>query len=299
MAALPRIPPSFLLLDFALLILLLYLIHPVLGSAPFWAHVLRTLFSSNNLAFYPYYLAGFVGILALIGPAVVLSGAALPLIFHHLRQREGDLGAVAGTIYGWNTAGSLLGALLGGYLLLFWLDLDQVYRIAVASLGVATALLFVRFYGVSRLAGAAVLAGTLGALFVMKPWDPHLLAAGLFRYRQLVPVTPYEPDTVLRWAQQNTTLLAYEDDPTASVAVLEARPTSTLRSLAIINNGKSDGSTFFDYPTMGLAALLPALVTERLEDAFVIGYGTGVTVGELAALRSTRKVVVAEISPAS
>src|SRR5690606_26104164 len=86
-SVLPRIPPALLLVDLGLLILLLYLIHPVLGVGPFWAHVLRTVFSTNNLAFYPYYLAGFAGILLLVGPAVVLSGAALPLLFHQLRDR--------------------------------------------------------------------------------------------------------------------------------------------------------------------------------------------------------------------
>ena len=33
---------------------------------------------------------------------------------------------MAGRLYAWNTVGSLLGALLGGYALLFWLDLDHV-----------------------------------------------------------------------------------------------------------------------------------------------------------------------------
>ena len=47
---------------------------------------------------------------------------------------------------------------------------------------------------------------------------------------------------------------------------------------------------------MAFAALLPALFANRVERSFVIGYGTGVTVGELAALESTREVVVAEIS---
>jgi hypothetical protein len=71
--------------------------------------------------------------LAAIGPAVVLSGAALPLLFHHLRRESSDLGLVAGRLYSWNTVGSLCGALLGGYALLFWLDLDQVFTLAVAQ----------------------------------------------------------------------------------------------------------------------------------------------------------------------
>lgn len=42
--------------------------------------------------------------------------------------------------------------------------------------------------------------------------------------------------------------------------------------------------------------MLPALLAHRAENAFVIGYGTGVTVGELAALQSIRHVEVAEIA---
>jgi spermidine synthase len=49
---------------------------------------------------------------------------------------------------------------------------------------------------------------------------------------------------------------------------------------------------------MALLGLLPALFEPRLERAFVIGWGTGVTAGELAALSTTREVVVAEISSA-
>jgi spermidine synthase len=295
-SALPRIPSWLLLADLGLLIALLYAVHPILGVGPFWAHVLRTLFSSSPLAFHPYFLAGFLGLLLLIGPAVVLSGATLPLLFHQLRDREGDLGAVAGALYGWNTVGSLLGALLGGYVLLFWLDLDHVYRIALAALALATALLFSRRYGVSRLGAAAVLLGILGALWVLRPWDPRQLAMGLYRSREPRAVAPYTPKTLSEQKYRRIRMLFYDDDPIASVSVFEVdRGGRTARS--IINNGKSDGATDADYPTMGLLAALPALVADRVERAFVIGYGTGVTVGELAALDSTHEVVVAEISP--
>ncbi|HSJ96941.1 MAG TPA: fused MFS/spermidine synthase, partial [Myxococcota bacterium] len=304
-SALPRIPRALLLADLALLIVLLYAIHPVLGVGSFWAHVLRTLFSSTDLAFYPYYLAGFLGILVLVGPAVVLSGAALPLLFHQLRDREGDLGAVAGALYGWNTIGSLVGALLGGYVLLFWIDLDDVYRIALAALAVGAVLLLVRLYDVSRLAGAAILLGVLGALWMLEPWDPRQLSAGHFRSRQLLPLPRYDAVSAEQYTHGQQELRFYDDDPTASIAVYEVPLAGSRSGLAILSNGKSDGISNgggsgparTDYPTMGLAALLPALVADQLESAFVIGFGTGVTVGELAALDATQRVVVAEISP--
>jgi SAM-dependent methyltransferase len=49
---------------------------------------------------------------------------------------------------------------------------------------------------------------------------------------------------------------------------------------------------------MSMLALLPALLAEEPESCFVIGYGTGVTAGELAALSWVRRVEVAEISRA-
>ena len=39
-----------------------------------------------------------------------------------------------------NTAGSVFGALLGGYALFFWLDLHHVYRIALVAIAAAAAL---------------------------------------------------------------------------------------------------------------------------------------------------------------
>jgi spermidine synthase len=74
---------------------------------------------------------------AVIGIPVALSGAVLPLMFHALRERVGDLGAAAGRLYSWNTLGSLLGALIGGYALLFWLDLHHTFRIAMAAIAIA------------------------------------------------------------------------------------------------------------------------------------------------------------------
>ena len=47
-----------------------------------------------------------------------------------------------------------------------------------------------------------------------------------------------------------------------------------------------------------MLALVPALFADEYESCFVIGYGTGVTAGELAALSSVRRVEVAEISRA-
>ena len=293
----PRSAPAVCI--FALAALLLALYRP-LPDAPYYAHVLRTFFRDLDAAFYPFWLAAFLCILAVLALPVGLAGATLPLLFHQLRREVGNLGDVAGRLYSWNTVGSLLGALLGGYVLLVWLDLHHVFRLAIAAVALAGLVLTVRVHGLSR-AGAAVLgAAALGGLVFAGAWEPQRLSAGLFRYRAPGPASYQGPDVMLAGA---ASIPFYDDDPTASVTVMESHR-SGLRAVAIITNGKPDGtlvvgghdSLVGDYPTMALAALLPCLFAERCEEAFVIGYGTGVTVGEFAALDAMRHVEVAEIS---
>jgi predicted membrane-bound spermidine synthase len=296
-SALPRVPASALLVNQTLLAALLILLYALVPSAPYWAHVLRSLYTTVDAAFFPYYIAAFVCLLAVVGLPVALSGATLPLIFHHLRRHHGDLGRVAGRLYSWNTLGSLLGALLGGYLLLFWLDLHQVYSLAVLCL----------------LAGAFILAWLLGrgnglvwtgivllpvcALFYrLEAWSPNALAMGAFRAREALPYTYTGPANFVRRWWKDALVIFYEDDPTSSVAVFETFMPDKLNFRALKVNGKPDSATAVDVTTTGLLGLLPALFAESTERTFVIGYGTGVSVGELAALETTREVVVAEIS---
>ena len=54
---------------------------------------------SGRRSFPAYYTAAFAGLVLVIGPAVALSGAVLPLLFHALRREFGELGAQAGRLY--------------------------------------------------------------------------------------------------------------------------------------------------------------------------------------------------------
>ena len=278
-----------------LLVVLLTALYPLLGDGPYWAHATRSLFRDHPAGFYPYYANVFVGLLLAIGIPVMLSGAALPLLFHHLRGQFGDLGVTAGRLYSWNTVGSLFGALFGGYLLFFWLDLHAVYRLAVAVVAIAAALLSVRVLRGRRSVWiATAVVPALVVLAALPPWDPARLHSGTFRQRKPSRVTFAGPDAYFA-DQLETELLFSDDDPAVSVAVME-HPVGRVQSLAVITNGKPDGSILIDYTTMALAALLPAVFARNVESAFVIGYGTGVTVGEMAAIDSVREVSVAEIS---
>ena len=297
-SALPRPGSAHLLANQVVLAALAAGLYLLVPFAPYGAHLTRGIFQSVDGAFYPYWATVFLGLLAFVGPVALLSGASLPLLFHHLRRQVGELGAVAGSLYSWNTVGSLLGALLGGYALLFWLDLHHVYRIAVAALLLAAGLLALRVRPEWRTATAIVTAASLAGVALLRPWDPGYLTVGLFRSREFVEGVENGPR---RFMARRTTARAisfHDDDPVSTVTVLDQRADGRLGSRSLLNNGKSDGSTRGDYATMGLTALIPALLAERSEKSFVVGFGTGVSAGELMALDGTRSVTVAEISPA-
>ncbi len=293
-SALPRIPRVALVGSQWALVFLLIPLYVVLADVGYWGHVLRVLFQSSDAAFYAYQTLLFVAVLAVLAIPIGLSGALLPMLFHELRGRGADLGVVAGRLYAWNTVGSLLGALLGGYLLLLWLDLHHVYRIAVSALVIGAAILTVRVLRAPRLVvGLLLVPSLLGGIWLMRAWPEDRLAAGLFRRRVESEASFLGPDEYYRM-RPPMEVLFYDDDPTSSVAVVEPRRNRANRGITV--NGKSDGALEGDYPTMALSALIPALMAEKHERCFVIGWGTGVTAGELAALEGTKSIEVAEIS---
>jgi hypothetical protein len=290
------------------LLLLLGALYWGAESLPYWAYVLRTLFENQDAAFIPYYVASFAGLLAVIGIPVALSGAVLPLMFHALRERVGDLGAAAGRLYSWNTLGSLLGALIGGYALLFWLDLHHTFRIAMAAIAVAAALTTAEAPRPVAVAGGLALASLL-AIALLPAWRPERLNAGLFQSQGGVPkVLPatyhgadrfFEAHPLTRPREQGGEYawIFHDDDPNSSVTVTEKIGKGGRRLRDLRNSGRPEGGTEGSDKTMRLAALLPALFADQMERAFVVGYGLGMTAGELASLASMREVVVAEISP--
>jgi len=280
-----------------LLVLYLFLLYGLIPNAPYYAHALRSLFQPTHAAFYSFQAASLFVLLAVLVVPVGLSGALLPLLFHHLRRTVGELGSTAGRLYSWNTAGSLLGALLGGYLLLFYFDLHVLYRLALACLVACAAILTLQLLRVSRagLVALVLLPAAIG-LWMLPQWDPERLGSGLFRKRDATVRTYQGADAF--FADRKPRIVFHRDGPTTTATVRDSQRKDGRPGFSLATNGKPDGSLVGDYPTMALAALIPALLAGENDRSFVIGYGTGVTAGELAALDGMREVHVAEISQA-
>jgi hypothetical protein len=164
----------------------------------------------------------------------------------------------------------------------------------MACLALSATLLTLLVLGrLHRAVPALVLASSLAAIALLPAWPVDQLGVGLFRARKATPLTSLGPDGFFE-RQRRPEMIFHDDDPINTVGV--GRPKRRPEDLSLFVNGKPEGALVSDYPTMALSALIPALMAEQHERCFVIGLGTGVTAGELAALDATQEVLVAEIS---
>ncbi len=266
-SALPRIPRALVVGSQWLLVCLLFPLYFWVADVGYWAHVIRVQLGGLSAEFSEYQLAIFGSTLALLVIPIGLSGALLPLLFHQLRREVRNLGVVAGRLYAWNTVGSLLGALLGGYLLLIWLDLHHVFRIAMACLAVAASILsFLVLDRIPRAVPALVLLPTLIAIALLPAWPVERFVPGTFRSRAAIPRTFLGVDGFFD-DRAIGGVISYDDDPTSSVSVVV--PFQGAREHRSVCEWQIPmGPSRATIPTMALAALIPALIAESHERAF-------------------------------
>src|SRR5437867_1068478 len=239
-----------------------------------------------------------VGAVVLI-PAIGM-GMTFPLLTDLTARTRQARGADVGAAYALNTIGSILGAVLTGFLLVVVLGTQVTLRVglvvnglaalalaAIAARGVAEASAEHRRLRVRVLAGGAL--GTLALLSAAAApgWSTRLIDLGPTIYaRQRMDKAERQRFLVHRGVRQ----LAYREGPNATVSVWEGE---TGRSLRV--NGKVDGSDRGDMDTQIMLGLGPAAARVAPTSALVIGYGTGVTAHVLASVPGLTQVKVVGI----
>lgn len=278
---------------------------------PYFAHIIRTFFSSIDEAFYPYYLSLFLVLCIALAIPIGAMGATMPLLFRSIDVAHKELGRLVGRIYAFNTLGCVLGALLGGYAALYFLQAHDVFRLCLLCLAASAFLsLTLRTSGnrLQTLSAFVFLCVLSVSSLLLPPWKAERMSSGLFRNRKPSSFTFNGPDEVYRRRMQNATILAHEDGPNTTVTIgempnvvsnlsaFESAPAVT-RNIKV--NGKSDGRLFDrDMSTMLLATHLPTLLSAvPVKRAAVIGFGLGVTAGALTQYEEVDTVRIVEISP--
>jgi len=222
-------------------------------------------------------------------PIAVLFGIAFPAAV----AATADLattGRGIGRVTAWNTAGTVVGAFLGGFVLIPKLGLRPALTLAAAATALGGILALTR-PGLERSRRRAVCAAVAAvvAALALPAWPRGLLAQGAGFYAAI-----YGSTEGLREAERNSELLFYEDGIATTLSVDRQGPYRFYRS-----NGKTDASTDpGDMTNQLLLGHLPMLRHPAPQDVFVLGLGTGVSAASVARY-PVRSIDIADIEAAS
>ena len=242
-----------------------------------------------------------IGAVVLI-PAIGM-GMTFPLLTDLTARREAARGSDVGGAYALNTVGSILGAVLTGFVLIAAFGTQATLRLGLIINGVAAlGLALIASRGIvegsvedRRIRPRVLTAGGLGTLALLAAaaapgWSTRLIDLGPTIYaRQPMDRAARERFLAHRGVRQ----LAFKEGRNATVSVWEGE---TGRSLRV--NGKVDGSDRGDMDTQVMLGMAPIVARPGASSALLIGYGTGATAHVLALAPGMKQITVVEIEPA-
>jgi spermidine synthase len=242
-------------------------------------------------------VAGWTEVTCLVVlPAAVVAGFQFPLLVALLGEGRPNVAKDIGLVYAWNTAGTILGSLAGGFGLLPLLTAPGAWRFSVALLAALGGLLAAASWllekpGWKLALPAGAVAASLWLVSAVGPtaaWRHSPIGAGRVEFENPTP------NGLQSWLRNQRRTLRWEADGVESSVGLLAFD----RGLAFAINGKIDGSSVGDAPTQVMGGLVGAILHPQPRSALVVGLGTGSTAGWLGHVASIGRVDVVELEPA-
>ena len=223
-----------------------------------------------------FLLPGAAALLIVLPPAVC-SGYLFPLACTAAAQNQRTTLAV-GRILSANTAGALLGPLLGSFVLLPLLGVTR----GLLLLALLPALLGLWFSGnLQRRTG--VLRSLLAASFLL---GLLVLLAG--------PKLPVLPPS---FALDGRELLYHRESIEGTLSVGRDHPPLGHRRHTFVNNSQVIGATYDAVKVVKMIGHLPFLLGHPAEEVLVIGFGIGVTTSAIASHAEVRSIECVELLP--
>jgi spermidine synthase len=240
---------------------------PFFGKVPL---INRWVYLNRGLDFSVIQWSNFLIILSLIFVPTFLMGAQFPVVVRLVARDLKTLGHHVGTAYASNTVGTILGSLIGGFLLIPLLGVQNTILWAVfvnIVLGItllynSTITINIKTY---VLPGLLVL-WILGARSI-SPWDKAVISSGSFM--------PYRIEELEGALQKKNKILFYKEGLHTTVTT----ELSIDGNIFLRVNGKTDASLAMDMRTQLLSGYLPMFFHEKPQDVLVVGQGSGVTLG--------------------
>ncbi|MDD2709480.1 MAG: fused MFS/spermidine synthase [Verrucomicrobiae bacterium] len=226
--------------------------------------------------------------LAVLGLPAGLLGAVLPVCMRQTGDDVFGLGKRIGRLLAWNTLGAVAGAIFTGFVLMPKAGLRGSMGFLAILLSFAPLFLAWKKQWLPLFPIPIIFSLALGFLTFTggESWR-LVVSSGIFRLHDATTGVDY-----LANRRKNAKILFYEDAADATVSV-EKGCNKNKEELSLRINGKPDASTQGDLSTQYLLAHLPMLGRPGSKDAFVLGFGSGITAGALLG-HPLGRIVIAE-----
>ena len=265
---------------------------PLYERLPFYFAILADLLIRVPETFWLYQLTNFfICFLFMLFPTFFL-GMTLPLVSQVATRSLKTLGENVGNVFAANTAGTLLGAVAAGLVLLPLLGIKRLIEVGVLiNLLVGSFALWIGPYLTWK--KKTLTLGTCFALFVFylslfPAWDKNILSSGVFRVRGVLLGMSYQGFK----RSHRDEVLYYKDGANVTVTIVQAKDGEMILKV----NGKPDASSRGDLPTQILLAQIPLLLKPDAKSVAAIGLGSGITAGSILR-HPVERLHLVEISP--
>ncbi len=222
-------------------------------------------------------------------------GAAFPLAGKIRAELGKSPGEAIGEVSAYNTVGAILGAAVSGFALIYLFGIErslQFLTLINVGLGIAVAASALNIpslpWGIA--AGTAAVVLTLSIQpGLWRMWDLKYFAIYRNNTREA-----FATDFSMKDAMENTDVLYYAEGVQATVSSIRVKGGSQ----AFITNGRVEASDHKEgiqcQYTLGH---LPMLLNKNPERVFVLGTGSGMTLGATSVHPEVKEIVLAEIEP--
>jgi len=215
----------------------------------------------------------------------IFMGATLPAASRVIAEGVGTLGRRVGGTFAINTVGTMLGAIIAGFVFLPWIGIRQTIELAVgANLLLGLIVLAtdapVASRAILRPATALALSIIVPIIYFVKSpsWDQRVFSSAVFRLR-----TRVESLDALKTRLEKREFVYYKDGTDATIAVArDPIPRGEGFNLSLLINGKPDASTDTDMQTQLTLGHLPMVIHPDPKSVLVVGLGSGVSLGATA-----------------
>ncbi len=239
-------------------------------------------------------LANFVTAFSFLFAPAFFMGVAFPLAGKIHGQYKKAVGRAVGEVLAHNTVGAILGSAVSGFILIYLIGIQQSLQVIIL-INIGFGLLVMTSVKGKKMLNWAV-SGTVTIIMLVlffipdiwKLWDPKFYAIYQSNHAEM-----YSTPEKSREALANADVLYYGEGIQAIVSSIQSGETQFF-----ITNGRVEASNAnADMQCQYTLGHLPMLLNKNPRKVFVLGTGSGMTLGATSVHPSVEQITLAEIEP--